>query len=277
MTIAVRGLFDPRLDALVTALRERFGSEVVPRGPSAGRRLAHALVRNRVDGLLIDWLTRRAAAEPQGPVSFRELSVYRLGRSFGFAEGHARKVAALALELFDSAREAGLHEHGEGERELLEYAALLHDIGVALSFNNHHAHSAYFIRNADLLGFDETEIALIAAVARFHRRQYPRKSHPEVAELPRRLRRVVRDLAMFLTLAEKLDRGHLGAVTSARLRAGARKQCVLELRAARDCQLEVWGVQDHVDAFRRTFGRQLAVEVTTAAAPAPTAGGPAPA
>jgi len=54
MTIAVRGLFDPRLDALVTALRERFGSEVVPRGPSAGRRLAHALVRNRVDGLLID-------------------------------------------------------------------------------------------------------------------------------------------------------------------------------------------------------------------------------
>lgn len=54
MTIAVRGLFDPRLDALVTALRARFGSEVVPRGATAGRRLAQALSENRVDGLLID-------------------------------------------------------------------------------------------------------------------------------------------------------------------------------------------------------------------------------
>jgi Kdo2-lipid IVA lauroyltransferase/acyltransferase len=54
MTIAVRGLRDTRIDAVSTALRRRFGGEVVPRGPEAGRRLARAVLANRVAGLLID-------------------------------------------------------------------------------------------------------------------------------------------------------------------------------------------------------------------------------
>jgi KDO2-lipid IV(A) lauroyltransferase len=54
LTTAVRQLDDPRLDRIVTALRNRFGTEVIPRGASAGRLLARALGRNRVVGLLID-------------------------------------------------------------------------------------------------------------------------------------------------------------------------------------------------------------------------------
>ena len=51
---AVRELDDPRLDHLVNAMRTRFGTEIVPRGPAAGRRLARALARNQVTALLID-------------------------------------------------------------------------------------------------------------------------------------------------------------------------------------------------------------------------------
>lgn len=51
---AVRRLDDPGLDRLVTASRSRFGTEVVPRGPAAGRQLARAIARNRIAGLLID-------------------------------------------------------------------------------------------------------------------------------------------------------------------------------------------------------------------------------
>ncbi len=54
LTIAVRGLRDTRIDAVSTALRQRFGGDVVPRGTEAGRRLARALLQNRVAGLLID-------------------------------------------------------------------------------------------------------------------------------------------------------------------------------------------------------------------------------
>jgi KDO2-lipid IV(A) lauroyltransferase len=54
MTVAVRSVYDPRLDRLVSTLRSRFGTEVVPRGADAGRNLVSALARNRVNGLLID-------------------------------------------------------------------------------------------------------------------------------------------------------------------------------------------------------------------------------
>ncbi len=54
MSIAVREVYDSRLHEIATALRARFGAEVVARGPGAGRALARALLANRVTGLLID-------------------------------------------------------------------------------------------------------------------------------------------------------------------------------------------------------------------------------
>jgi len=54
MTIAVREVYDPRINDLATALRARFGTEVVFRGKDAGRLLGEALHRNRVLGLLVD-------------------------------------------------------------------------------------------------------------------------------------------------------------------------------------------------------------------------------
>ncbi|MCG6947738.1 MAG: hypothetical protein LJE93_02330 [Acidobacteria bacterium] len=51
---AVRQLDDPRLDRLVTAMRSRFGTRIIPRGPAAGRQLVRALSANQVPGLLID-------------------------------------------------------------------------------------------------------------------------------------------------------------------------------------------------------------------------------
>jgi KDO2-lipid IV(A) lauroyltransferase len=51
---AVRQLDDPRLDNLVNTMRTRFGTEIVSRGPAAGRQLARALARGGVGALLID-------------------------------------------------------------------------------------------------------------------------------------------------------------------------------------------------------------------------------
>src|SRR4029079_15792932 len=168
--------------------------------------------------------------------------VLELGRRCGFDEPHARQVAKLAWELFDSAKEAGLHELGEWERELLEHACLLHDIGSFVSYANHRAHSYYFIRNADLLGFDQTEISLIAALALFHHKAFPRLKHPEFAELDKRSRGIVRVLCTFLRIAESLDRSHLGAVGHAVISSQDRKTAVLTLTPAKDCHLELWEV-----------------------------------
>ncbi|MSR59364.1 MAG: Ppx/GppA family phosphatase [Planctomycetaceae bacterium] len=219
------------------------------------------------EGLPIDYLSRTDDAHLFDQSSFRERSVLELGRRCGFDEPHARNVVRLAWELFDSAKELGLHHFGEWERELLEHACLLHDVGSFVSYTNHRAHSYYFIRNADLLGFDQTEIALIANVALFHHKAFPRVKHPEFAELDKNSRAIVRVLCSFLRIAESLDRSHLGAVAHAALRGSDKKSVVLEMTPVKDCHLELWEVRTHEKAFEKVFGRQLEIK-TLAVAPA---------
>src|SRR5205085_1209182 len=145
------------------------------------------------------------------------------------------------------------------------------DVGSFVSYTNHRTHSYYFIRNADLLGFDQTEISLIAAIALFHHKAFPRIKHPEYAELDKRSREIVRVLCTFLRIAESLDRSHLGAVAHVQFRAGDRKTATLELTPAKDCHLELWEVRSHEKAFEKVFGRKLEIELL-AQAPATAAG-----
>ncbi len=213
------------------------------------------------DGLLVDYLTRIGHADYVQEMSVRERSILRLARNCGFEEAHARHVAGLALGLFDSAREAGLHQMGDQERELLEYAGLLHDIGTFLTHTGHHVHSYYLIRNADLLGFDQTEIELIATLAYFHRKAFPQKKHGPFRLLDKRAREKVRVLALLLQLSESLDRSHAGVVRRAQLAVDNEKKATLTIHAVQDCQLEIWGVENQRKNFRRIFGRKMKVDV----------------
>jgi exopolyphosphatase/guanosine-5'-triphosphate,3'-diphosphate pyrophosphatase len=211
------------------------------------------------EGLIVDYLAR-SNPDLLREMSVRERSVLKLARACNFDEPHARTVVRLALSLFDSGRAAGLHSFGEREREFLEHAALLHDIGKFLSFSEHHAHTYYLIMNADLLGFDQTEIAIIAAVARFHRKGFPSKKHLEYARLDRPSRGIVRTLSIFMRLAEGLDRSRGQLVTRAQFEAIDKRQVALNLVSKQDCELEVWAAEGHFDAFQRVFGRQLVVQ-----------------
>lgn len=212
------------------------------------------------EGLVVDHLARGAhEALPKAP-SVRERSILQLARACAFDETHARHVAGLALELFDSARAVGLHRYGDEERELFWYAALLHDVGTFLSYSDHHLHSYYLIRHADLLGFDENEIATMAATALFHRKAKPGTRHPAFAELDRPMRKEVRLLSALLRLAEYLDRGHSGAVAHASLRADGPGALVLEVRPAKDWHLERWRLENRREAVEKGLGRTLTVK-----------------
>ncbi len=213
------------------------------------------------EGLLEDYLLKGGHAQQLTGMSVRERSVLRLGRACNFEEEHARQVAKLALELFDNAKSLGLHALGTRERELLEYAALLHDIGSFLSHTNHQAHTYYLIKNADLLGFDQTEIATIASAAFFHRKSYPRKKHPQYKMLDDQSRKTVRVLAVCLQMAESLDRSRTCAIRQVRLIPRDEKEIFLEIQTDQDCQLEIWGVRNQRRIFKKTFGRKLTLAV----------------
>jgi exopolyphosphatase / guanosine-5'-triphosphate,3'-diphosphate pyrophosphatase len=215
------------------------------------------------DGLLIDYLSR---GEPSGVykgMSVRTRSVLQLARACGVNEPHAQNVQRLALELFDSSRQMRLHHFGQKERQLLEYSALIHDVGIFLSYSNHHQHSYYLIRNADLLGFDQEEIAIMANAALFHRKAMPnKKKHPEYAALDKYSQRVVTLFALLLRIAESLDRSHSGIVSHVRLRSGNQDEIILEVHAVQDCELELWGAQSYSQDFEKVFMRKMVVEAT---------------
>ncbi len=232
------------------------------------------------EGLLIDYLSRGEHAQLVRGLSVRERSVLQLGRTCNFDEEHARHIAQLVLELFDSAQTAGLHRLGERERELLGYAAMLHDIGAFLSYNDHHLHTYYLIRNAELLGFDQSEIAIMATAALFHRKGMPKKKSDEMRALAKRSRRTVEIMSVLLRLAEGLDRSHMGMVKHAKLRAVNKSSVDLEIHAAQDSQLELWGVQDRLNAAEKILERKMQVKViggkknrATKPTPAPSVAG----
>lgn len=243
--------------ALLQTLMEEVGLESVR---ISGRGLRH--------GILIDYLRREglgpSPTDAHASVSARERSVLDLARSCRFEERHARHVAALALDLFDSAREQGLHAADPGLRELLYYAALLHDIGISLSFTAHHRHAHYLIRNTELLGFTDREIAIMAATAFFHRKR-PSRDHPEYRDLDKEARKAVRLLSLFLTLAERMDKSHAALVRSARFTAprpgtGGDPELRLEL-AGSGGRMELEEAERSAGLLRRQFGRDIRMTV----------------
>ncbi len=211
------------------------------------------------EGLLLDDLARGEHGAGFLETGVRERSVLQLARATSFDEGHARHVAELARELFDSGLAVGLHKYGARQRELLEYAALLHDIGTFLSYTRHHQHTYYLVRNADLIGFDQDEIGILAATAFFHRKAQPAARYEAFAGLDTASRKVVRKLSAFLRLAEYLDRGHTRAVAHARLADAGSCVLRLELEPAGDWHLERWALERRRDSLEKALGRRLEI------------------
>ncbi len=221
----------------------------------------HVSERGLREGLLVDYLLKHEDTSLLAELSVRARSVLQLGRACHFDEAHAQTTARLALGLFESARNMGLHRLGAWERELLEYTALLHHIGAFLTYTNYQAHAYYLIRHANLLGFDEKEIAMMATTALYQRKALPRKKDPAFAALDTRAQDIVRVLSVFLRLAKHLDRGHAGLIQQAWLRPIDANRVALHLHAAHDCQVEVWRIQKPAEAFEKVFGRGLVVSV----------------
>ena len=220
------------------------------------------------EGLALDYLSRNRAhiAKVEQFPDVRRRSVVELAERCNYASEHGEQVRRLSLSLFDQTQAA--HGLGAREREWLDHAALLHDIGVHISYGRHHKHSYYLIKNGDLRGFEPEEVEVIALVARHHRRGLPNKSRGGYASLPARLRRTVRTLAAMLRLAEGLDRSHAQSVGSFEIVPGLRDY-LLRLVPTGDTELELWAAQRSVAPLEAILGRIIRFEVNTDATRAP--------
>jgi exopolyphosphatase/guanosine-5'-triphosphate,3'-diphosphate pyrophosphatase len=159
------------------------------------------------EGVLLDYYQKQFDIERYHHLShLRYKSVKNLCDTCQVDVSHAEHVRSLAVQIFDALKNAELHALGDQERELLEAAALLHDVGYHISSDQHHKHSYYIIRNTPLLGFTNDEEELIANIARYHRKSHPKPKHENYQRVPHEKRPIVSLLAGILRIAEGLDR-----------------------------------------------------------------------
>jgi len=197
------------------------------------------------------------------PRALRRAAVAGLARRCGSDVEHSRQVGRLALSLFDQTR--ALHGLDAADREMLEYGALLHDIGQHVSRKGHHRHAAYLVEHAQLRGFAPGEVEFLAALVRHHRRGDIKTSEPRAAALDKGERDRLRKLAALLRLADGLDRGRRGVVESVDVEMTG-DLVVLRVHSSDDPELELWGVRRRRDLFEKVFERELEATATAAVA-----------
>jgi len=213
------------------------------------------------EGLVIDYLAAHATeVRAIGDVEDLSLrSVLQLLQKFQPEERqlrHARHVAQLSLALFDGLRLT--HRLGTDARQVLHYAALLHDVGSIIGYDGHGQHSYYVIRNGNLRGLSAGEVERVAEVARYHGKARPRKRDEAFRALDRAQRREVRWLAAILRIAEGLDRSHYQLVRELAVRRRGRR-VTLALTTRPGARLEVWAARDRADLLEKLLGGPVRV------------------
>ncbi|MBA2298065.1 MAG: Ppx/GppA family phosphatase [Actinobacteria bacterium] len=191
----------------------------------------------------------------------RRDSVINLAHRYRTDDEHVAHVARLSLQMFDALADAGLHEFGDRERELLWAACMLHDIGATIDYDDHHHHSHYLIVNAGLPGFDPRELELIALIARWHR-----KGDPDASELGDLEEKGDGERLLLLCgvirLAEQLERSRDQSVAAVEL--DDRESCVI-LRVVTDGgprsdpSVAIWSAQRNSATLESAIGKPVEV------------------
>ncbi|HYL98956.1 MAG TPA: Ppx/GppA phosphatase family protein [Blastocatellia bacterium] len=215
--------------------------------------------------------------DPDRALDVRTRSVLSVARRYDYDPSHSHFVARVATQIFD--RTKPLHGMGDQERKLLEYAAILHDIGYHIAHNNHHRHSLYLIKNSEMPGFSGTEIGVMAGIARYHRGSMPgrgrdaiaRREHEDYRALDRQSKKAVLKLAAILRIADGLDRSYKQRIENV--------DCTLSdsgvtflVTSNEPCDLEIWSADRKAEWFRQLFevpvkfvGKHSAQEASSAA------------
>lgn len=195
-------------------------------------------------------------------------SVYELAWRCGFDGAHAQTTARLALSIFNALKlKSGLHA---AARELLEYGALLHDIGYLVGYRMHHKHGSYLVKHAPMLGFTPAEVEILACLVRYHRNRDPKRKDSGLLSLSPVDCWTVKVLTAILRIADALDRSHFGVIDSVRVvnRPG---NLTLRATARQDAAMELWAARHRVALLEQVLGRAVTIELVSA-----SGSGPAP-
>ena len=205
------------------------------------------------DGLLLT-MVQQSASPPSVPAEDRRAAVEEFAKSCGVDLLHARQVARIAGSLWEQlAGPLGLRAE---DRELIESAALVANVGYLINFEGHHKHSYHLILNSELPGFERRQLQLLANVARYHRGSPPKQKHDQYRELTVEDRRRVASLAAILRLALALDRTHRQNVSEVRARLRDDGVQII-VQSHGDAEVDLWAAERKVELFEKVFSRKV--------------------
>ena len=220
-------------------------------------RIKETLVTDKAirEGIIYDFIKKNLEGiqiEREIP-NVRRRQIISLARRCQYPDIHSHHVAKLAEELFDQTRD--LHHLGEREREWLEYAAILHDIGYLISATGHHKHSHYLISHSKLDGFSADERDVIAHVARYHRKSIPKMNQKTFKLFSQRGKKTLMTLSAILRIADGLDRSHFGVIQHIKVKI--QESIKIILATSGDPELEIWTAQLRKDLFEKVFKKPV--------------------
>jgi exopolyphosphatase/guanosine-5'-triphosphate,3'-diphosphate pyrophosphatase len=213
------------------------------------------------EGIIIDAIEKlgSSAEEKSKLMQLRNNSVLQLGNSYNFDYPHALQVKKIALILFDEIRK--IHKLSEEARELLEYAALLHDIGYHISIAKHHKHSYYLIKNSEMLGFNQREIEIIANIARYHRKALPKETHVNLIPLSKDDRITIEKLSSLIRLADGLEKTHAALIKDIKIRPNGEEYLMTLRYLTTPPETELWAAEKRKNVLEDVFNIKLKIEL----------------
>ncbi len=223
------------------------------------------------EGVIVDWMLTHGLIEDRlrYQSSVRQRSVLKTAKKYHVNLEHSDRVAVFALSIFDQTQGI-LHNWESEQRQLLWAAAILHNCGHFVNHDSHHKHSYYLIRNGDLLGYSETEMEIIANIARYHRKSPPKKKHENFRNLlHKEHRQIVSHLSAILRLAVALDRRQIGAIQELQCEfipnTRELKMRIFPSRPDDQCSLELWNLDYKKGVFESEFDVKLVANLEKSA------------
>lgn len=186
-------------------------------------------------------------------------SVQNLAQQYGQTAPHVARVRRLAQRLFELLEP--LHQLEVRDREILDAAATLHDIGMTVDYHRHHKHGAYLALSQPLAGFDHREQALISLLIRYHRKGKPTLGAYRALMVEGDALRL-KQLATCLRLAEQLERARTGRIHDLSLRI-LDGRVFLRAHSSTRPVVELWEAAKHADLFESAFAQRLEIESRT--------------
>lgn len=189
--------------------------------------------------------------------NLRAKAIRNLCEKYQYKKAHVLKVSELAQSIFDQLKP--LHPFGTVERELLRYAAMLHDIGQFVNRSGHHKHGQYLVMNSNLSGFSHDEVIILGNIVRYHRKSLPTRDHFHFKVLEQRQRLMVRILGGILRIADQLDRGHRNMVEGVRV-AIESELVRISVAAQEDVGHEIENANSETELLAGAIGKEILIE-----------------